>query len=62
MISASELERIEEILSAVRRVRTRLISAFVKLRSTRGIEELDGYFRELQRIGSAFGVNTRLSL
>jgi len=50
MISASELERIEEILSAVRRVRARLMAAGVRVRFTWGGEELDGYLRELQRI------------
>jgi len=51
MISASELERVEEILSAVRGVRARLMSKGVSVRFTWGSEELDGYFRELQRIG-----------
>ena len=51
MIEASELERVEEILSAVRHVRARLMSAGVRVRFTWGSEELDGYFRELQKIG-----------
>ena len=51
MISMSELERVEEILTAVRRVRARLMSADVSVRFTWGGEELDGCFRELQRIG-----------
>jgi len=51
MIEASELERVEKILSAVRGVRARLMSAGVRVRFTWGSEELDGYFRELQKIG-----------
>ena len=51
MIEASELERVEEILSAVRGVRKRLMSAGVRVQFTWGSEELDGYFRELQKIG-----------
>ena len=51
MISASELERVEGILSAVRGVRARLMSAGVRVSFTWRGEELDGYFRELQRIG-----------
>ncbi|KAI4641868.1 uncharacterized protein J4E79_011639 [Alternaria viburni] len=51
MIEASELERVEEILSAVRGVRARLMSKGVSVRFTWRSEELDGYFRELQKIG-----------
>jgi len=51
IISASELERVEEILSAVRRVRARLMSKGVRVMFTWKSEELDGYFRELQKIG-----------
>jgi len=51
MIEASELERVEEILSAVRGVRKRLMSKSVRVRFTWRGEELDGYFRELQKIG-----------
>jgi len=51
IIEASELERVEGILSAVRRVRASLMSAGVRVRFTWGSEELDGYFRELQKIG-----------
>jgi len=51
MIEASELKRVEEILSAVRGVRARLMSAGVGVSFTWRGEELDGYFRELQKIG-----------
>ncbi|KAI4640559.1 uncharacterized protein J4E78_010582 [Alternaria triticimaculans] len=51
IIEAAELERVEEILSAVRGVRARLMSKGVRVQFTWGGEELDGYFRELQKIG-----------
>ena len=51
IIDAEELERVEEILSAVRGVRARLMSKSVRVSFTWRGEELDGYFRELQKIG-----------